>query len=42
MKSDVLLIDVDLLGQCDEFKEIMGYVNTEKGKQLKGALGYAK
>lgn len=40
-KSSVL-IDAKSLSQSSEFKEIMGYVNTSKKAQQKGANGYAK
>ena len=36
------LIDIEKLGKDKSFKEIMGYINTEVGKQHKGAYGSIK
>ena len=36
------LIDIEELGKDKSFKEIMGYINTEVGKQHKGAYGSIK
>lgn len=41
-KARSLLIDVDEFTDKDEFKEILGYINTPVNKQLKGANGNAK
>lgn len=40
-KVDVpdVLIDIDLLAKQPQFKQMMGYVNTPKKKQLKGKTG---
>lgn len=37
-----VLIDIEELGKDKSFKEIMGYINTEVGKQHKGASGSIK
>lgn len=37
-----ILIDIESLGQNDEFKRILGYINTDINKQLKGVGGGAK
>jgi len=36
------LIDIEELGKDKSFKDIMGYINTEVGKQHKGAYGSIK
>lgn len=36
------LIDVESLGKSEDFKELLGYINTEVSKQKKGATGFAK
>ena len=36
------MIDVDSFKDNEEFKEILGYINTASDKQRKGASGYAK
>ena len=36
------LIDIDSLKDNEEFKEILGYINTATDKQVKGEGGYAK
>lgn len=36
------LIDIEELGKDKSFKQIMGYINTEVGKQHKGAYGSIK
>lgn len=41
-KARSLLIDVDEFTNKDEFKEVLGYINTPVNKQLKGANGNAK
>ena len=40
-KSNVL-IDVDSCKNSEEFKNLLGYINTAKDKQNKGESGYAK
>ncbi|WP_335996810.1 minor capsid protein [Fusobacterium polymorphum] len=40
-KSNVL-IDVDSCKNSEEFKNLLGYINTDKDKQNKGEGGYAK
>lgn len=35
-------IDVDSLSKSEEFHKLLGYINTEEGKQRKGKAGYAK
>lgn len=42
LKSRSVLIDVDSLKDNKEFKEILGYINTNVEKQVKGEGGYAK
>lgn len=37
-----MLIDVDSLKDNSEFRHILGYINTNKNKQLKGAGGSVK
>lgn len=37
-----VLIDVEKLGKSDDFAELLEFINTEEGKQLKGRGGYAK
>ena len=34
-----ILIDVDSLGKSKDFEKILEYINTPKGKQMKGAAG---
>lgn len=41
-KARSLLIDIDEFSNKDEFKEILGYINTTSSKQMKGASGNAK
>lgn len=41
-KTKNILMEVDSFKNNEEFEEIMGYVNTQKGNQLKGVGGYAK
>lgn len=36
------MIDVESLGKSDDFKELLGYINTAVDKQLKGATGSVK
>ena len=42
ISASSLLIDVESLGNSDEFKDIMSYINTPVEKQLKGAQGSVK
>ena len=42
LKAKSTLIEVDSFKDNEEFKEVMGYINTQKEKQLKGNEGYAK
>ena len=42
VKLTNMLIDVDSLADSDAFAEMLGYINTDIGKQKKGALGSAK
>jgi len=37
-----VLIDVDSLGNSDEFKTMLGYINTNEGSQKKGVSGRVK
>lgn len=41
-KARSVLIDIDEFKNKKEFKEILGYINTEANKQLKGVNGSAK
>lgn len=41
-KARSILIDLDEFENKEDFKEILGYINTLEGKQLKGANGSAK
>lgn len=41
-KARSILIDLDEFENKEDFKEILGYINTLKDKQLKGANGSAK
>ena len=36
------IIDVDSLGKNEEFKKLLGFINTSDNKQMKGVKGYAK
>lgn len=36
------LIEVESLGKNREFQNLLGYINTEEGKQMKGVLGSVK
>jgi hypothetical protein len=40
MESSNLLMDVDSLASCDEFLDLLGYINTAPEKQIKGESGY--
>ena len=41
-KTKNILMEVDSFKDNEEFEEIMGYINTQKGNQLKGVSGYEK
>ena len=41
-KVSTILIDIETLGKNKEFIELMKYINTSEGAQLKGIGGYAK
>lgn len=41
-ESDITLMEVDSFKGSEEFENILGYINTSKDKQRKGATGYAK
>lgn len=41
-KSNSILIDVESLAKSDEFKKLIGYINTNKNSQKKGADGNEK
>lgn len=36
------LIDVESLSTCDEFLDILGYINTEENRQKKGRTGHVR
>ena len=38
----VVLMEVDSFNGNEEFKDILGYINTEAGKQKKGVMGNVK
>lgn len=42
VKADNILIDIETLYNNDEFKKILGFINTNVESQLKGEKGYAK
>lgn len=42
VKQKSLLIDIETLGQNEEFIKLLGYINTEINEQIKGIDGYAK
>ena len=42
IKKDVLFIDVDSFAGNEDFKTILGYINTPVGEQKKGASGSVK
>lgn len=42
IKASSILIDVDSLAKSAEFQEIIGYINTNKNSQKKGASGNEK
>lgn len=42
LEQESFLIDVDSLGQCEEFQDLLGYINTNENKQMKGVGGRAK
>lgn len=37
-----VLIDIDALKGNEEFKQLLGFINTAEDKQVKGAGGYEK
>ena len=39
---DGVMIDVEAFKDNDEFREILGYINTASDKQKKGERGFAK
>ena len=41
-EKKVTLADVDSFKKTDDFKEMLGYINTSTDKQKKGASGFAK
>ena len=41
-KARSILINLDEFENKEDFKEILGYINTLEDKQLKGANGSAK
>lgn len=42
IKASSILIDVESLAKSDEFKKLIGYINTNKNSQKKGADGNEK
>lgn len=42
LENETYLIDIESLGKSEDFKRILGYLNTAETKQLKGVKGYAK
>jgi len=42
VELDNVLIDTESLYSNEEFRKILGYINTSPGEQKKGAKGYAK
>ena len=42
MDVSAFMIDVDAFKDNEDFKSILGYINTAESKQKKGAGGYAK
>lgn len=42
METTSLLIDIESLGQSEDFKDLLGYLNTAVESQKKGASGYEK
>ena len=37
-----VLVDAEKLGNNAEFKQLLGYINTPKGEQMKGDKGHVK
>ena len=37
-----IIIDADSLAKSKDFFAIIGYINTKKGKEMKGEGGFAK
>jgi hypothetical protein len=42
VNKEFFLADVDSVQPTDEFREMMGFINTDKNKQKKGVGGFAK
>ena len=42
IESDVFIAEVDAFKDSEDFREILGYLNTDKDEQKKGWKGYAK
>lgn len=42
VESQSILIEVDSLGKNEDFRDLLGYINTMEDKQMKGVDGYAK
>lgn len=42
LDSRIILMDADSFKGNDEFREILGYINTKKENQMKGAAGSVK
>ena len=42
LKYKNILMEVDSFNNNKEFEEILGYINTQKDRQMKGRNGYAK
>lgn len=38
----VILIDCDSLGSSDDFRRILGYINTDPSRQMKGSTGHER
>ena len=41
-KTSVTMVEIDSLISSPDFKEVLGFLNTSKNKQLKGAGGNEK
>ena len=39
---DWAIVDADSLAKSDDFFAIIGYINTQEGKEMKGEGGFAK
>jgi len=42
LKKEVMLVDIDSMKMTEEYKEMLGYINTAKSKQKKGIGGGEK